>query len=182
MNARIFAYVASKLFAVYLVLMMAVPMVTRFIAYVLMPASVMDGGKSRFLLYSAIGAGVVVLVAAVFWFGAVVLSRGVDNESAPVDDMNYNRWQAMVIMLVGGISALHALGAVKQLFYEIITDSNRDPYGPVYHASPQPELLIGLIIFGLLSVVLLLAPSRIVAGLNMLRGLGRKRPAKGDVS
>ena len=186
MNARMLVFVASKLFAVYLVLTIGVPMASNLIGVVLRPTGVTDDGKSRLLLFSAIGIGIVVIVAAVFWFCAFLMSRGVALaaavDPAPADEMSYDRWQAVVVMLVGGISALHALAAIKLLLYEIVSDSNRDPFGPVSQPSFRPEVLIGGIIFGLLAAVLLLAPSRIVAGLNMLRGLALQRPAKGDVS
>lgn len=171
MNARIVAFVASRLFAVYLLVTYGLSMTVQAVGTFLLG----QGGGIAYAGASVIITSLYVLAAAGLWTGASWIARHV---SKPFPekleaDMSYEHWQSFVFLAVG----LFALFMTCQVFAQLLKAMAVDGFS--YDESAASTIKGGLI-YLLFALVLLLLPQTLVRGLNALRAWGNKPIIEAD--
>jgi hypothetical protein len=110
MNARIVAFIASRLFAIYLLLVYVLNYALVLIVSLISAQA--EIGKNTLayagsLTFAAIFSG---LIAAAFWFGAGWIADRIVSASPAVDDegLNIDQWKRLVVAAIGALFILTA--------------------------------------------------------------------------
>ncbi|HVZ29458.1 MAG TPA: hypothetical protein VG839_03625 [Asticcacaulis sp.] len=168
MNARIVAFVACRLFAVYLLIMYGVSFVIQLVIASLAPRPEdSEGVIGQYILTAGVATALYMLLAFGLWTGASWISRTV---SAPVpekfeDKPAGDRWQAVALSAVGWLTLMLAAGQSGRLISAFIqTDGS---------TGLSPNVVQCLVLLTLGGGFTLFSRS-VVRGLERFRAWGRK--------
>ena len=163
MNARIVAFIASRLFAVYLMLVYVLNYALVLIVSLI--ADQTEVGKNTMayagsLTFAAIFSA---LIAAAFWFGAGWIAGRMVSASPEIDGegLNIDQWKGLV---VAGIGALFILTAAKFFSQTLNLMARHDPD----FSSILPFTLISGVLYAVAGVSLIAWSRSIVGGLKAL--------------
>lgn len=168
MNARIIAFVACRLFAVYLFIMYGANAVLQLLIIALAPHQDNEAPIWHYAITAGAAASLYMVFAFGLWTGASLISRAI---SAPVpekfeDKPAGSHWQAVVVSVIGWLSLLLALGYASHAI-DTLTRPDRSYID-------LPHLVLPGLVYLVLGGSLTLFPASLVRGLEGLRAWGRK--------
>lgn len=158
MNAKAVVFISCRLLAIYLMVTHIVPFVFQLVSGLfLQPGIVQEPSFLPAIGATAFGVALYGLVALFFWSAAGWLSRllSVPFPDAFGEDIDFHRWQAVIVMALGGMALLRAAAFGAEIL----------------RAGPELKdfMVRGAIVFAVLGIGIIVFSRQIVIGLNLLR-------------